>query len=63
MNGCGRWTTYRLRSPGLKQVDHFVTVCAPEKHETILDVGCGTGKATHKLRELGYEGVWGGSGL
>ena len=46
---------YRLRSPGLKQVDHFLTVCAPEKHETILDVGCGTGKATHKLRELGYE--------
>ena len=50
------WTLdkYRRRSPGLGQVDHFLTTCRPSKGDHILDVGTGRGVAVGELIRRGY---------
>jgi len=46
---------YREVSPGEGMVDQFVDLAKPEKGATIIDFGCGTGRAGLALDRLGYE--------
>lgn len=44
---------YREVAPGEYAVDKFVSITKP--HGLIIDFGCGTGRASLKLKELGHE--------
>lgn len=46
---------YRKRSPGEQYVNDFLKKCRVRKTETICDVGCGTGRASQAMKELGYD--------
>lgn len=48
---------YRERSPGLRLVPKFCSVCNPSKGDTVLDVGCGTGRASVSFEGMGLEYV------
>ena len=52
------WTEvpeYRNNSPGLKNVDRFMEILDPEANSTVIDIGCGEGKAGKRLEELGLR--------
>lgn len=46
---------YRLSSPGLVAVDAFMTACQPSPQETVVDLGCGTGRAGLSLWKRGLD--------
>lgn len=46
---------YGAKSPGLEAIDQFVKIVQPPPHSSIIDIGCGTGVAGLKLRELGHQ--------
>ena len=49
--------SYRRSSPGEKCVEHFLSVAQPKQNSLIYDVGCGTGRASQRLIEKGYQVV------
>ena len=46
---------YRVCAPGTHLVDKFIEVAAPQKGETVRDLGCGTGRAAAALAACGLE--------
>lgn len=46
---------YREYSPGEREVDQFLAVVSPTPGSTILDFGCGTGRASVKLAQAGFR--------
>ena len=48
---------YRDKSPGLENVERFMSVMKPEKGETLIDIGCGSGVAGLEFERLGLD-VW-----
>jgi 2-polyprenyl-3-methyl-5-hydroxy-6-metoxy-1,4-benzoquinol methylase len=45
-------------SPGLVNVDRFLSVVRPAAGSTLVDLGCGSGEAGLKLKEFGLEVWW-----
>lgn len=45
-------------SPGLEFIDAFMTVVQPTAGETLIDLGCGSGKAGLALAERGLDVTW-----
>lgn len=41
---------YRANAPGEHYVDRFLQLASPQKHHTVIDFGCGTGRAAQKIR-------------
>lgn len=48
---CWRHLQYRFHSPGEKVVDRFRKSCRPRRGETLVDLGCGTGRGGKKLKD------------
>lgn len=48
---------YRSNSPGLRLVPYFLANVPAKPGESIIDLGCGTGKAGAELARNGFE-VW-----
>lgn len=50
------WTIpgYRVSSPGEDLVDAAVTALGMESGQSVIDFGCGPGRATKKLRDMGF---------
>ena len=46
---------YRANSPGEQAIEWFIEMVQPSPSSTILDIGCGSGKATAKFMAMGYE--------
>lgn len=51
----GRHPEYRAVAPGEHVVPHFLNVVGPEPGSTIIDFGCGTGRASLALANRGYK--------
>lgn len=54
---------YRMVTPGLESVDRFMEIVKPKVHQkfrpaSLLDIGCGTGRAGLKFSELGFDAWW-----
>jgi len=49
---------YRDYSPGLENVTRFMNVLQPKIGATLVDIGCGTGQAGMKFKELGMIVRW-----
>lgn len=45
---------YRISSPGDRAVPTFINSVSWRKGETLIDLGCGTGRASKKLAEYGF---------
>jgi SAM-dependent methyltransferase len=52
---CWKLDAYRKVSPGERLVDLFIETANPKEGETIVDWGCGTGRAGKKLSEHGLD--------
>jgi SAM-dependent methyltransferase len=52
---CWEDERYRKWSPGEQCVDLFLETAKPEKGETLVDWGCGTGRASVKLADAGLD--------
>ncbi len=52
---CWDHPDYRKWSPGEQCVDLFLETAEPEEGETLVDWGCGTGRASKKLWENGLD--------
>src|SRR5260370_12751976 len=52
----GRFTLWRMNSSHSKLTDWGLGCIAIEKHRTILDVGCGGGRAVRKLAGIAPPG-------
>jgi len=50
-----KYDKYRENSPAEINLDHFLHVANPSKGCTILDLGCGPGRASKKLYEKGFD--------
>lgn len=48
---------YRKSSPGLAVLPNFVSIANPQPTDSILDIGCGSGKASAELFRLGFTNV------
>lgn len=46
---------YRITSPGLRDIAKFYDLCKPADFDSIIDFGCGTGKAAWKLYTDGHD--------
>ena len=46
---------YRATSPGEQAIQWFVEMARPEVGQSVLDIGCGSGKASAKMIALGYD--------
>jgi len=44
---------YDTYSPGMENVERFMSVLDPEKLETLIDIGCGAGKASLEFMKRG----------
>jgi SAM-dependent methyltransferase len=53
------WTfpRYRESSPGEALVSDFVAEMQPISDASIIDFGCGPGRATQKLHDMGYDAI------
>lgn len=49
---------YRNWSPGLANVERFISIMQPQPGESLIDIGCGEGKAGLKFREHGLDVWW-----
>lgn len=49
---------YRVFSPGMENVDRFIQVLKPTKGDTLIDIGCGEGKAGLAFQEYGLDVSW-----
>jgi SAM-dependent methyltransferase len=47
--------SYRERSPGLRFIDDALARMKPEPGASIIDLGCGTGRVSNHLKQLGYN--------
>lgn len=45
-------------SPGLENVAHFMAVLRPKAGETLVDIGCGAGRAGLDFRKHGLQVMW-----
>lgn len=60
-----RHPAYRKRSPGAIALDHFLSVVRPPVRgrsgavdkTRIIDFGCGPGRATQRLKDMGYDAL------
>ncbi len=50
--------SYRDHSPGDEMVKKFLEICQPKPNASVIDLGCGTGRASLKLQRAGLN-VWG----
>jgi len=48
---------YRKNSPGRAVLPNFLSIANPEFTDSILDIGCGTGKASAELYRLGFQNI------
>ena len=46
---------YRKYSPGERIFDKIVNQLEPEEGDTLIDFGCGTGRAAQKFADMGLE--------
>ena len=46
---------YRAYSPGSQAIDWFVEMAHPKIGDSVLDIGCGSGKASAELMARGYK--------
>ncbi len=49
---------YRDYSPGLVNVERFMSVMNPPKHSTLVDIGCGAGVAGLEFEKHGLRVCW-----
>jgi len=47
--------SYRERSPGMRFINKAIDAIHPEEGASIIDLGCGTGRTSNHLSELGYK--------
>lgn len=48
----------QAHSPGLENVERFMSVLSPKTGERIIDIGCGSGKAGIEFNRLGLRAWW-----
>lgn len=53
----GRVPAYRNVCPGESQVEAFVQMFEPHQGDTVLDFGCGTGRAAKALQDRGFGAI------
>jgi 2-polyprenyl-3-methyl-5-hydroxy-6-metoxy-1,4-benzoquinol methylase len=46
---------YRKNSPAEDEVGNIIVSFRPQMHHTIVDFGCGTGRAAKRFQEMGYS--------
>lgn len=49
---------YRVQSPGLEDVDHFMDVMDPPHGSSLIDIGCGEGLAGLEFAKRGFHVNW-----
>lgn len=49
---------YRKYSPGMENVARFMEVIQPPRNHTIIDIGCGEGKAGLEFHKAGLRANW-----
>jgi hypothetical protein len=49
---------YHKYSPGLVNVDRFMAVCKPPSGSSLIDIGCGSGKAGIEFQNKGMAVHW-----
>jgi len=49
---------YRAWSPGMDNVSRFLEIVRPPKYSSLLDIGCGSGKAGLEFEKLGMRVLW-----
>lgn len=45
-------------SPGLANVDRFLSVLSPQQGSSVIDIGCGAGRAGLELERRGFNTWW-----
>jgi len=50
--------SYRDYSPGRENVDRFLSVMKPDRGQSLIDIGCGTGEAGLALEKHGLRVHW-----
>lgn len=48
----------KAHSPGLENVERFMSVLAPKPGERVIDIGCGSGSAGLEFDRLGLRAWW-----
>lgn len=48
----------RSGSPGMANVERFMSVLSPSRGSSVIDVGCGAGKAGLEFEKLGLRAWW-----
>jgi SAM-dependent methyltransferase len=48
---------YRKESPGKTVLPNFLSIATPQLNDRILDIGCGTGKASVEMHQRGFTDI------